>query len=130
MRALSICLMFAGVFWALFVGWLYLALSGIAAPVSTLAVAASFAGQMIGPLLLIVGSALVLKRGHAKAGAVLALVGCVVLTVLVGRATFAALHPLPLQAPPAYGFFAITLAVALASDVGAFLLYRRVFAGS
>jgi hypothetical protein len=80
MRALSICLMLVGAAWALGVGFMFLVLSGIAEPISFLVTGGYFAGQLIGPFMLIAGPILVQKGKHAKAGAVLVLMGCAVLS--------------------------------------------------
>ncbi|MDP9053374.1 MAG: hypothetical protein M3N93_03605 [Acidobacteriota bacterium] len=83
-----------------------------------------FGGMLIGPLVLIVGSALVLNGMYAKPGALLALSGCAVLTIFVGYQSLQALHVEPLQVKPPYLLYAVAVVVALLSDVGAFRLYR------
>ncbi len=55
LRILSICLMLVGVVWALLVILAFLAMAGIAEPISFLVTGSYFAGQLAGPFLLIVG---------------------------------------------------------------------------
>ncbi len=130
MRALSIGLISVGIGWALFVVWMYLTLAGIAEPISIAAVVGSFAEQMIGPVFLIVGPSLVMGQKHVKPGALLALVGSMVLSILVGYTVADILHPQPLQAPPPYGFYSAMIGLTLESDASAIWLCRRVFAVS
>ncbi|WP_263415888.1 hypothetical protein [Terriglobus albidus] len=126
MKSLSIYLLLLGIIWALLVGWMYLALSGIAEPISMMRVVLYFGGMLIGPLVLIVGSVLVLCGTYAKPGALLALLGCVVLTIFVVYQSLQALHVEPLQVQPPYLLYVIAVVVALLSDAGAFRLYQLV----
>jgi hypothetical protein len=124
MRSLSICLMLEGVLWALVVGWTYLSLSGISEPVSATKTTLYFAALLIVPLVLIVGPVLVLKGAYVKLGAILAVVGCAVLTIFVVYQSIQALHVEPLEVKPPYALYVIAVIVTLLSDVGALRLYQ------
>jgi hypothetical protein len=129
MKTISICLLLVGIVWALAVGWIYLSLSTIAEPTSVAQVIAYYAGLLAGPLILIVGPALVLNGTYAKPGAALAMIGCVVLTIFVVYQSLQAFHVEPLQVQPPYALYAIVVVLTLLSDVAAVCLYQRVSKG-
>jgi hypothetical protein len=115
-----------GVAWALFVCWLFLALSGIAEPASTTQVVLYGGGLLLGPLALIAGASLAMIRAYARFGAALTILGCAALTVFVVYNSVQALHVEPLQARPPYVLYATAVVVVLISDAGALRLYRAV----
>lgn len=80
----------------------------------------------VGPLLLMSGALLTLIGTHHKTGSIVSLVGCFVLTLMVGYQTVETLRDLadPLIARPPYGFYAIAVVLTLMADAGAVHLYR------
>jgi hypothetical protein len=126
MKSLCICLLLVGVLWALFVVWMYLALSGIAEPISVTRVVLYFGVLLLGPLILLVGPILVLTGRHPKTGAILAVVGCVILTITVGYQVPSVLHDLrdPLIMRPPWGLYAVAIILTLLADAGAVQVYR------
>jgi len=124
MKALSIGFMLVGIVWALVVVWIHLVMIGITEPISAGSVFLYFGAMLLGPILLILGSILVLKGLHAKQGAILVLFGCTILSLIVGYSSIQDLHVEPLQVKPPYLFDACLIITALLSDVGAFRLYQ------
>ena len=126
MKSLSTCLLLVGVVWGLFVVWMYLALSGIADPISVTRVVLYFVVLLLGPLLLIAGPILVLSGRHPKAGAILAMVGCIILTITVAYQVPSVLHDLhdPLVMKSPWWLYAGPIIVTLLADVGAVQVYR------
>jgi hypothetical protein len=126
MKSLCICLLFVGVIWALFVGWMYLALSGIADPISVTRVVLYFGLLLLGPLILIVGPILVLTGRQPKVGAILAMVGCVILTITVAYQVPSVLHDLhdPLVKKSPWWLYAVPIILTLLADAGAVQVYR------
>ena len=85
-----------------------------------------FSWLFVGPLLLIAGAVLTLMGTHQKAGSILSLVGCFILTVIVGYQINSVLHDAadPLIMRPPYGLYAVSIILALLADAAAVLLYR------
>src|SRR6266571_794790 len=85
-----------------------------------------FSWLFVGPLLLIAGTVLMLLGTRQKAGSILSLVGCIVLTVMVGYQILSGLHDIadPLIIRPPYGMYAIAVVLTLLADAGAVQLYR------
>src|SRR5437016_2572280 len=90
--SLAICLLVAGIIWTLVVAWIYITLSGIAEPISMMRIVLYYGGMLLGPLALILGPILVLRRSYGKLGAILAILGCAVLTIFVFYQTAQAMH--------------------------------------
>jgi xanthosine utilization system XapX-like protein len=67
-----------------------------------------------------------LMRIRQKAGSILTLVGCTILTVMVGYQILSALRDIadPLIMKPPYGVYAIAVVLTLLADAGAVQLYR------
>jgi hypothetical protein len=126
MKALSICLLVVGVIWALWVALIYLVMSGISQPISVGYTSLYYTAMLIGPILLIAGSILALGGSHQRLGSMFAIVGCAILTVLVGRETILSFHVEPLQAKPPYVLFAVMILLTVLADIGAFRLYQLV----
>lgn len=87
--------------------------------------------MFVGPLLLISGAVLTLIGTHCKAGSILSLVGCLVLTLMVAYHSLLMLHREHINdgppARPPYGLYAIAaiaVVLTLMADVGAVLFYR------
>ena|SRR5205823_346085 len=124
MKALSVYLILVGSIWALGIIWMYL-VSGISEPMWITVI--PFAGLfLIWPLMLIVGSILVLGAWHAKAGAILTMIGCAILTVFAAYQSIQDLHVQPLQVKPPYVIDVFLALVTLLADFAAFWLYRMV----
>jgi hypothetical protein len=84
-----------------------------------------------GPLLLLIGAVLTMGT-RRRAGSILSLVGCLVLTVFVGYQIYLVLQNLadPLIARPTsgeYTIYAIAVFLNLIADLGAFHLYRLAY---
>jgi hypothetical protein len=115
MKALAISLILVGIIWAMLMVWMYL-ISGIIA----------FLGFALAPVMVIVGSLIVLGGNHAKLGAIVALVGCAIVSLYIGYGITGLFHVEPLQAPPPYLLYAALGAVTLFADFAAICLYRLV----
>jgi hypothetical protein len=126
MKSLSIGLLLLGVFWALLVVWMFLALMGITDPISVTRVVLYFVVLLLGPLLLIAGRILVLSGRHPKAGAILAVVGCIILTITVAYQVPSVLHDLhdPLVMKSPWWLYAVPIILTLLADTGAVQVYR------
>jgi hypothetical protein len=126
MKSLSTGLLLLGVIWALLVVWMFLALMGITDPISAMRVVLYFVVLLLGPLLLIAGPILVLSGRHPKAGAILAMVGCIILTITVAYQVPSLLRdrhdPLIMKSP--WGLYAVPIILTLLADAGAVQLYR------
>lgn len=124
MKSLSIYLLAVGVLWALTVVWIWLALSGIAAPEFAAGV---LFGLVTGPVFLIVGPIFTLSAWYPRVGTVLTLVGCAILTIYVAYDTASLFHVEPLQPRPHYFRHLFIWVVTLLSDLAAIQLCRLVF---
>ena len=126
MKSLSTYLLLVGIVWGLFVVWMYLALSGIADPISVTRVVLYFVVLLLGPLLLIAGPILVLSGRHPKAGAILAMVGCIILTITVAYQVPSVLHDLhdPLVMKSPWWLYAGPIILTLLADAGVVQVYR------
>ena len=123
-RAISILLLLVALFWCLLASLIFLMLGGASDPAFIGKYLLNFSWMFAGPLLLIAGCILVLMRTHQKVGAILALAGCLILTILVGYQSIQSLHIEPLQAKPPYALYVLALPLTLLSDAGALRLYQ------
>ena len=107
---------------------MYLALSGIAEPVSLTRVLVYFGGMLIGPFILIAGTIFVLTGKRARSGAVLVILGCAILTVTVAYQVPSILRDLadPLIVRPPIGLCTGIVVLTLLVDAGAVQIYRLV----
>src|SRR5258707_1310987 len=82
--------------------------------------------MFVGPLLLISGAVLTLIGTQHKAGSIVSLVGCFIVTVMKGYLTEKTLRDLadPLIMRPPYGLYAIAWALILMADARAVHFYR------
>lgn len=84
MKMPAIFLLIVGCMWTLFVVWMFLVVAGIANPPESflpiVVAALDWAGMLVGPVTLIVGSVLLLRRGSLRWSAIWVLTGCVILT--------------------------------------------------
>jgi hypothetical protein len=127
--SISIFLLVVGSLWAAVVFWFFVMAGGIGqsnfAYISKMLL--FFSWLFIGPLLLIVGAVLLLGT-HQKMGSILSLIGCAILTVMVGYQAIASVHnlsdPLIAKFYSYYALNAIAVVLTLLSDAGALKLYR------
>jgi hypothetical protein len=121
--SISIFLLVVGLLWAAIVLWFLVATGSMVADIRGTLL--SYSWLFIGPLLLIVGAVLSLGTHH-RAGSILLLIGCAILTVTVGYQSISMLKGFadPLIPNPHYGIWAVGVILTLLSDVGAVQLYR------
>jgi hypothetical protein len=125
--SISMFLLVVGLLWAAIVSWTFLALGGAAE--LTFAYLSKtlllYSWMFIGPLLLIAGAILSLGT-HRRVGSILSLIGCAILTVMVGYQSISMLRDLadPLIMKPPYGKWAMGIILTLLADAGAVQLYR------
>jgi len=124
-RELAGILLAVGVIWGCVAAYVFLALSGMSAPVHRPpAILALF---FAGPTLLVIASALVIWSRHLKLGSFLALAACVGLTALVAPHYLGLFYPKSLiRTNPSRGI--IMAIIVLSADASAVLLLRRVTA--
>jgi hypothetical protein len=130
--SISIFLLVVGLVWAVVASGFVALLAGFfgnAPPWDSVVIAKLlgwFSWVFVGPLLLIAGATLVLIRAHEKAGSILSLIACFILTALVGYQTletlFSAAEPLIMK--PSYRGYAIAVILTVLADTGAVRLYR------
>src|SRR5262249_32593799 len=112
--------------WALFVVWMLLSIAGIADPPdSTLYVLLYWVRMLVGPLALIVGSALLL-RGATRSGAALVAIGCLLLTVFTIYNGIVGMQRAPLEAPPLYSVHVVSLLIMFLADLAAYKIFRAL----
>lgn len=84
--------------------------------------------MFVGPLLMVVGSILVLRDAHSRVGTLSALVGCLALTIIMGYQIVQMLHdasdPLIAKSYGLYAIFVVAAILTLLADAGAVQLYR------
>ena len=118
-------LLVVGCLWALLVVWMFLTIAGIAdAPESWARVALFWGGVLVGPLVLIIGSVLLLRRTSSRRGSLLVALGCLIFTGFTLYNSIAGMQREPLQAPTPYSFFAVILLFMLLSDIAAYKIFR------
>jgi hypothetical protein len=85
-----------------------------------------FSWLFVGPLLLVAGAVLMLMATRQRLGSILSVIGCAVLTVMVGYQTLSMLHDVanPLIMKPPYAAYVIAVILTLLADTGAVRLYR------
>jgi hypothetical protein len=137
MRFVSISLLLVGLVWGLAVSGLVLLAGGFLGtepdlnPAYIGKVLLLFSWLFVGPLLLVAGSLLMLMGTHQKLGSILSVVGCVILSAMVGYEILSMLHDAadPLMPKPDYSdysLWAVAVVVTLLADAGAVRLYRTV----
>ena len=126
--SISIFVLVVGLLWAAIVSWFFVMVGGAGelTPAYLGKALLWFSWLFVGPLLLIAGAILSLMGTHQKAGSILSLVGCFILTVIVGCQIPSMLHDAvdPLIMKPPYGKYAIAVTLTLFADAGAVELYR------
>jgi hypothetical protein len=114
-----------GCLWALFVVWLFLVIAGVAdVPESPTMLALYWCGMLIGPLTVIIGSVLLLRRTSSRTGSTLVALGCLIFTGFVLYNSIAGMQRQPLQAPTPYGFYGVLLLFMLLSDIATYKIFR------
>jgi hypothetical protein len=128
--SISIFLFVVGLCWAAIVLWFFVAIGGAAE--LTFAYLGKtllwYSWMFISPLLLIAGSVLI-QRTQQRMGAILSLVGCAVLTVMVGYQCFWMIRDLadPLIMKPPYGLWTLGVVLTVLADAAAIHFYRSSF---
>jgi hypothetical protein len=126
--SISIFVLLVGLLWAAVVSWFFVAVGGAANlnPAYISKALLWFSWLFVGPLLLMAGAILTLTGTYQKVGSTLSLLGCLILTIMVGYQTVSALHDAadPLIMKPPYGKYAIAVILTLLADAGAVQLYR------
>jgi hypothetical protein len=137
-RSIAIFLLLVGLLWGFFVSAL-LALAGgffgNAPPSDPVLIGKGFLSVwwlFAGPLLLTGGAICILRGTYLRAGAISALVGCFILTAMVGYQTVQMLHGAadPLITTPSYVEYAIAVILTFLSDAGAVRLYQTASPGA
>jgi len=114
-----------GCLWALFVVCMLLTIAGIADPPESLVMLVSYWGGMLfGPLAVITGSVMSLRKTSTRTGPILVVVGCLIFTGFALYNTIAGMQPQPLEAPPPYALFVVLLLIVVLSDIAAFRIFR------
>jgi hypothetical protein len=131
-RSISIFLLVVGLLWGLIVTELFALLGGFFGnapthdPVLIGKGLLSVWWMFIGPLLMAGGSILVLRDAHSRSGTLSTLMGCLVLTVIVGYQLVemfkSAADPLIARQP--YAAYVFMVVVTLIADAAAVRLYR------
>lgn len=126
--SISMFVLLVGVVWAAFVSWFFVGVGGAASlsPSYLSKTIPLYSWLFVGPLLLIAGAVLTLVGTHPKAGSILSLIGCFILTVMVGYQTLTMFDDTtdPLIMKPPYGKYAIAVTLTLVADLGAVQLFR------
>ena len=125
--SISIFLLVVGLLWAAVLSWLFVIFGGVSDLAFIGKALLWYLWMFVGPLLLISGAVLTLIGTHHKVGSIVSMLGCFILTLMVGYETVEMLRDLadPLIARPPYGgLYAIAVASTLMADAGAVHLYR------
>ena len=121
MKIPTIFLLLVGCVWALFVMWMFLTFAGIMDFAWSLSGVLYWILMLTGPVMLIVGSYLVLIGAPGRSGILLVALACLMLTGwVIYQTCVAMLQRLPLQAPPNYSFYLVMLVITLLADVAVF----------
>ena len=134
-RPISIFLLVVGLLWGLIVIGLLALFGGFFgnAPPHDLALIGkgllSVWWMFIGPLLIVVGSVLVLRDAHSRSGTLSTLAGCLILTIIMGYQIIQILHDAfdPLIGKSSYSLnviYAVAVILTLLADAGAVRIYR------
>ena len=124
-KALALWLFIVGVVWAFMNAWIDVVMTGITDRIVSFPVflVTSFSG----PLILVLGSVLVMAMWHSRLGTFLILAGCAWLTWLIVPDFLWLLRPKqPLEPPRLYLIFALMAVFVLTADAAAVVLFRRV----
>ena len=124
MKIAAIFLLVVGCLWALFVVWMFLTIAGVAdTPESWARVALYWGGMLVGPLVLIIGAVLLLRKRSSRKGSILVAIGCLILTGFVLYNSIAGMERQPLQAPTPYSAFVVLLLIMILSDITAYKIF-------
>lgn len=130
MKSALLFLLIVGIAWAGLVVWLLLSITGITEGTDSVAsVAIYWTPLLAGPLMLIVGSGALMSGANSRYFVALLALGCLIVTAFVLYSSIEGLQRAPLQAPPMYWFYAILLAVMLATDLAGFKIIQATFSG-
>jgi hypothetical protein len=130
---ISIFVLVVSLLWAVVVSWFFVAVGGAANlnPAYLGKALLWFSWLFIGPLLLLAGAVLTLIGRYQKAGSILSLLACCILSFMVGYQVLSVLRDLadPLIAKPPYVLYAIAVALTVLADAGAVQLFRLASLG-
>lgn len=125
-RLISIFLFVVGLIWGLLVAlYLVVVLGGISNPGHLIKMLLYLSWLYVGPLCLVSGTILWLRGSREKVGGILALVGCLILTVMVGYQGLQTLHDTanPALIKPPFWEYALAVILVFLADAGALRLY-------
>lgn len=127
MRLAAGFLLVVGCLWTLLVLWMLLSIAGVAGPVESWTKAVLYwLGMFIGPLILVVGAVLLLRGFLLRPGAILAELGCIILTAFAVYNCVTGMQRRPLQAPTPYLVYAVLLLVMIISDIAAYKIHKAI----
>jgi hypothetical protein len=127
--ASAVFLLAVGGVWLLFMLWMLLSIAGVAdSPQNRGYALAYWSGYLAGPVLLVLGAALLLRRPVSMAGTLLTCLGCLALTGFAIYNSIGGMQRNPLQAPPTYWFYGVMLVVMLLADLAGYKLVGPVLA--
>jgi hypothetical protein len=134
-RSISTFFLVVGLLWGLFVTGLFALIGGFFGndpPHNPVLIAKGLLiawPMFIGPLLMVVGSILTLRKASVKVSALATLAGCIVLNIVVGNEVMHALQDFanPLIGRQPYTYDAVIVVMTLLVDFGAIKLYRLAF---
>ena len=116
-----------GCLWGLLVVWMFLSIAGVAgSPESWLKTALYWSAMFAGPLILVIGAVLLLRGTSLRSGAILAELGCVILTGFALYTSITGMQRKPLQAPPPYSIYIVLLLIMVLSDAAAYKIYKAI----
>jgi hypothetical protein len=124
--SISIFLLVVALVWAAAVSWFFVMVGGASNPAYIAKALLWFSWLFVGPLLLVVGTIVMLTSTHQKVGSILSVVACFILTVMVGYQTLSMLHDAanPLIAKPPYAAYVMVMILTFLADAAAVRLYR------
>lgn len=82
--------------------------------------------MFIGPLMLIVGSSVVLRGINYRIGLMWIVIGCIIYSILAIYNSVVGLQIKPLQIPPPYWFYIAWLITMILADLAAFKIFKAI----
>ena len=125
-RSISIFLLLVGLLWSVLVAlYLVVVLGGISNPGHLVKMLLNLSWLYGGPLCLVGGAILSLRGSQQRLGGILALVGCLILTIMAGYQGVQTLYDTanPALIKPPLWEYAVVVILVLLADAGALRLY-------